>query len=328
MESLLLFFVSISDSLKYADSLNMHIVSRWRSPAPTYGIEVMGNFSYLSSLRRIFVLDFSQPADLALASKIQVDGFPIGLKGYRNRFILGGAGYSGLIVVDAQDPYIAELIASAPSRDSALSVDIKGHYAFVTDGEAGISIYDISNPSRPRLISSFDTPGFARGIHVVGNRAYVADGPSGLLILDISNLKKVKLLGNYSLGDTTFAIDVRYYGGKAYVAFGKEGLYVFDVRNPRKIKPLIRFLAPGEALGFYLKGNLLFVAFGIGGVKAFDLQRIENEIRLGRKILIESEFARYRSPIYEGDVIFDLIVRGNKVLAASRKGLVIYEYTY
>ena len=223
----------------------MRIISRWRSPAPTFGIETMGNFAYLSSLKRIFVLDFSEPEQLGLASKLQVDGFPIGLKSYRNRYILAGAGYSGLIVIDAQDPYTAEFIASAPSRDSAISVDVKGRYAFVTDGEAGISIYDISNPSSPRLITTFDTPGFARGIHVVGNRAYVADGPKGLLILDISNIN-----------------------------------------------------------------------------------RIENEIRLGRKVLVESEFARYRSPIYEGDVIFDIIVQGNKVLAASRRGLVIYEYSY
>lgn len=328
MDFFLLIFTAVPDSLRYADSLNMRIISRWRSPAPTFGIETMGNFAYLSSLKRIFVLDFSEPEQLGLASKLQVDGFPIGLKSYRNRYILAGAGYSGLIVIDAQDPYTAEFIASAPSRDSAISVDVKGRYAFVTDGEAGISIYDISNPSSPRLITTFDTPGFARGIHVVGNRAYVADGPKGLLILDISNIHNIRTIGSYSLGDTTFAIDVRYYRGKAYVAFGKEGLYVFDVRNPKKIKPLIRFIAPGEALGFYLKGNLLFVAFGSGGVKAFDLNRIENEIRLGRKVLVESEFARYRSPIYEGDVIFDIIVQGNKVLAASRRGLVIYEYSY
>ncbi len=328
MELLLLIPISIPDSLKYPDSLNMRVVSRWKAPLPTFGIEVAGNSAYLSSIRRIYALDFSDPTSLALASEIKVEGFPIGLRLYRNRYLLAGSGYSGLTVVDVEDPYIAEVISSIPSRDSALSVDVKGRYAFVTDGEAGITVYDVSSPSSPRMVGSFDTPGFARGIHIVGNRAYVADGPAGLLILDITNPRSIKMLGQYSLGDTTFAIDVRYYNGRAYVAFGQEGLYVFDVRNPSKIKPLIRFVAYGEALGFDLKGNLLFIAFGSGGIKAFDLRRIENEIRLGRKILKESEFARYRPPIYEGEVIYDLTVKGNLIMAASRKGLVIYEYTY
>jgi len=257
-----------------------------------------------------------------------MNGFPIGLKLYRNKYLLAGSGYAGLTVVDVEDPYIAEVIASVPSNDSALSVDVKGNLAFVTDGDAGITIFDVSNPRQPRKIAGFDTPGFARGIHIVGNRAYVADGPGGLLVLDISDPLNIKMLGQYSIGDTTFAIDVRYYNGRAYVAFGQEGLYVFDVKDPTKIKPLIRFVAFGEALGFDLRGNLLFIAFGSGGIKAFDLRRIENEIRLGRKILKESEFARYRPPIYEGEVIYDLAVKGNLILAASRKGLVIYEYTY
>jgi len=112
------------------------------------------------------------------------------------------------------------------------------------------------------------------------------------------------------------------------VGFGKLGLYVFDVSNPKDIKPIIRYIGLGEALGLYLKGSYLYLAAGKGGVRIFDLDKVENEFKLGRKTIVEGEIARYRSPEYTGDVLFDLIVYNNYIFSASRNGLIIYANSY
>ncbi len=325
--SMFLFIIFQTDSLRFGDSLNMKIVSRWKSQRPIVGIEIKERYAYLSSIRSIYIVDFSDPKQLAVAPEIKIDGMPIGLKVVGN-YLYVAAGRAGLVVIDITDPYTAQIVSQAPSRDSALYLDIKGNYLFMADAELGITVYDISNPNQPKIVSYFDTPGFARGIHVVGNYAYVADGPSGLLILNISDIKNIKIVGSYSLGDTTFAITVKYYNNRAYVGFAKQGLYVFDVSNPKDIKPIIRYVGLGEALGLYLRGSYLYLAAGKGGVRVFDLDRVENEFKLGRKTIVESEIARYRAPEYMGDVIFDLIYYNNYVFSASRNGLIIYANTY
>lgn len=316
-----------TDSLRFGDSLNIKFVSRWKSLKPIVGIDVKGSYAYLSSLKSIHIIDFSEVKQLGAAPEIKLESMPVGLKVNGNYLYVAG-GKDGLIVIDITDPYTAQVVSQVPSRDSAVFLDIRGNYVFLADAEAGITVYDIANPRQPKLVSFFDTPGFARGVHVVGNYAYVADGPAGLVILDISNIKNIRMLNSYSLGDTTFAIAVRYYNNRAYLAVGKSGLYVFDVSNIKDIKPIIRYVGIGEALGLYLRDNYLYLAAGKGGIRVFDLDRVENEFRLGRKTIIESEIARYRSPEYTGDVIFDLIVQGNYILSASRNGLIIYANSY
>ncbi|MEO0144098.1 MAG: hypothetical protein ABIL49_06820 [candidate division WOR-3 bacterium] len=324
---MLFLILTQADSLKYGDSLNLNLISRWKSNKPIVGIEVKDNYAYLSSLRSIYIIDFSDVKQLGVAPEIKLDCMPIGLK-VKGNYLYTACGRSGLVIIDITDPYTAQLVSQTPSKDSALYLDIKGNYLFMADAQAGITVFDISNPKQPKIVSSFKTLGFARGIHIVGNYAYVADGPGGLVILDISNINNIKLVGSYSIGDTTFAITVRYYNNRAYVGFAKHGLYVFDVSNPKDIKPIIRYIGLGEALGLFLRGNYLYLAAGKGGVRIFDLDRVENEFKLGRKTIVEGEVARYRAPEYAGDVLFDIVVYNKYILTASRNGLIIYGNAY
>ncbi len=306
---------------------NMKVISEFKTPMPSFGIDIYGNTAYLSSFKKIYAVDFEELENPALFSEINIKGFPIGVM-RKGNYLFCASGYSGLVVVDVSDPFTAEQVASVASRDSAVHLDIKGNYLFLADGEGGIAVYNISNPRNPKLVSYYDTEGFARGVHVHGNRLYVADGTNGLVILDISNVRKIRKISSYKLADTIFAISVKYYRGKVYLATGKSGVYVFDVSNVKQPRPIIRYTGPGEALGLFLKGNLLYLAYGKGGVRIIDLVKVEREIAQGRKVITRAEVAKFIHAYYKGHVIYDLVADGRYVYAVSRKGLVIYEYTY
>ncbi|MEO0158600.1 MAG: hypothetical protein ABIM59_07740, partial [candidate division WOR-3 bacterium] len=117
-----------------------------------------------------------------------------------------------------------------------------------------------------------------------------------------------------SLKLESFANDVEISGKYAYVAIGKDGVRVVDITNPRDLKVVGHWTGPGAAIGVRVQGDKLTIGAASGGVRLMDLRQ-------------ERELAHYTPPRYTRDFVFEVILCGNYLLAASRSGLIVYEYT-
>ena len=65
---------------------------------------------------------------------------------------------------------------------NAVSVDVSGGYAYITD-YVGLIIVNVSNPENPVVVGLYLTPGEAYRVAAVDDLAYVADGDGGVSIL-------------------------------------------------------------------------------------------------------------------------------------------------
>ncbi len=309
-----------SEKEKYLpDSSNIRLVKRLRLPTPCFSITVGKRYAYLSSLRRIYVVDISQPESLFRETTISTTNFPLGLE-ERGGYLYAAHGYKGLSVFNVSNPNTASEITSLNLKDTAMAIVRKGNYLYVTVGDSGFAIVSVANPKRPRLVSLTKTGGFTRGISVRGRYAYVAAGRSGLKIYDVSNPRKPRLVSHLPLkfkdkdGKTVvpFAISVDVEGDIAYVALGRDGIALCDVSDVREPKLVRVAKGRGSVLNVRAINRLVYVAFGDGGISVVDPFK-------------KVEVAYYRPPIYKGDYVFDIVVKGRYIFAASRKGMVVYE---
>jgi hypothetical protein len=95
---------------------------------------------------------------------------------------IGEPGAWGLQVVDVSNPAAPEILGSASTPSSAVSVALSGSYAYVADDGFGVLVVDISDPASPTTVGSIGTPGSAHGVAVSENYVYVADGTFGLQV--------------------------------------------------------------------------------------------------------------------------------------------------
>jgi len=93
---------------------------------------------------------------------------------------------------------------------------------------------------------------------------------------------------------------------------GREGIDIVDISDPTNIKRFRLAKGPGDALNARTINGLIYVAFGFGGVSVVDP-------------INKLEVARYKPPKYGGDYVFDIMVNGEYVFAASRNGIVVYQ---
>ena len=151
--------------------------------------------------------------------------------------------------------------------DGALSVFVKGSYAYVAASESGaLEVVDVSDPTAPSHAGKLaDGDGGAElteasSVFVRGDYAYVASGGNAgaLQIVDVSDPSSPSHAGKLSLNDP-MGVFVR--GDHAYVALDSgDALAVVDVRNPGEPRPVsTHALAVGGARRVYVSGDRAYV---------------------------------------------------------------------
>ena len=224
---------STIEIIDISDSTNPKPISSFDFSSGFYGIEVVGNYIYVSTLRELKIIDITNPVnpkhiqDFYLSDlvwDVEVEG-NYGYVSSRN---------SGLQIIDVTNPANPKRIGGYDTDGDTVSVEVMGSYLYVADGSAGVQIIDISNPANPKRIGGYDTDGTTWDVKIVEQYAYIADRNAGLQIIDISDpanpthIKKFNIEGN--------AWDVEVLGDYAYVATDA-GLKVINWNDKEVDKP-------------------------------------------------------------------------------------------
>lgn len=203
---------------------------------PTFAVE--GGLAYFAGHSELRVVDVSDPANLqevgTLTGWLDAPGcIAVG----------GGHAYvgdaAGLHVVDVTDPASPSLLGSVPLPSRAVSVALRGSFAYVGTLDARASVVDISDPNAPSVLGTVLLPGTPWDIEIRGSHAYVAGGESGLQVLDVSRAAMPQLVGTVDTPGEARGVAVS--GARAYVAdwaaWGNDalsGLRVIDIANPAR----------------------------------------------------------------------------------------------
>jgi hypothetical protein len=155
------------------------------------GIAVSGSYAYVAGggagLRIINIsspsspqeVGFSVPAGVSLSVTISGSYAYLGDLTYDTE-----PTYSGVHIIDVSTPSSPQEVGSFGMFPApALSIAVRGNYAYVAAGPYGLRIIDVSTPSSPQEVGFFDTGGYVRRVTVSGGYVYVADGDSGLYII-------------------------------------------------------------------------------------------------------------------------------------------------
>jgi hypothetical protein len=151
-------------------------------------------------------------------------------------------GFLGVEIVDVSTPSSPTSVASMPTADQAVGVQVAGGYAFVAEGHwaARPETIDVSNPAAPVFAGGYlvnDQYG-ALDICVQVPLAYVLlgedEGWHYLDIVDVANPSSPSLLGECTLpveyGPNGWA-GLVVVGSSAFAAT-EEGMVIVDVSNP------------------------------------------------------------------------------------------------
>jgi len=140
---------------------------------------VAGNYAFLSAATTGFqIVDVFNPS-----SPVPLGSVPA--SGIKDIAIQGDIAYAvnvaGLRVFDCSDKSLPSQICSHPTQAQALSIEVRGSYAYVAEAslswvdESGLWVYDISNPSAPAVAGFFHTPGVIWDVALAGSNLFVAD---------------------------------------------------------------------------------------------------------------------------------------------------------
>ena len=144
--------------------------------------------------------------------------------------------YSGIVVVDLNDPLAPEVAASIPLL-TARATAVQFRYLFVTD-EDGLKVVDITHPEKPVIVEgALVALQDAQRVYVARTYAYVAAGKQGLAIIDVEKPEQPTLNQLYDAdGVIDDARDVVVASTNAsiyaYIADGENGLRVVQLTSP------------------------------------------------------------------------------------------------
>jgi hypothetical protein len=216
------------------DSLYFRRVGRWGSSQLT-GVAVNGTYAYVvglsddlyNGLHVLSLADLEHPEEVWRCSVISAVPLGVTVSGH---YVYVAEGTDGLRVFSIAEPAQPVEVGRCNTH-AALSVNISGDYAYVTD-TSGLSVISIADPSHPTEVAHLHSPG---GWHdwyeakAVGNYAYVAAGGGGLRVISIVDPTEPVEVGcyepNVSVGGV--ALDGEY----AYLAC-QNGFRVVSVADP------------------------------------------------------------------------------------------------
>jgi hypothetical protein len=216
---------------------------------------------------------------------------------------------NGLVLLDLTDPLHpkrrSEFRETLPG--GARSVFLDGRVAYVADATGTLRIISLEDPALPREVGGWamndnGTGRHLRGIEVKDGLAYLAYWRHGLIILDVGNgLRggtpgKPELVGHFAynvadwypadwsaganavlrhrnyvfLADDSRPGVIDWAGRERIPGLGR--VHVIDVSDPARPVRVAEYHLPDRgAQGLWVEDDVLYVAFGEGGLRALDV---------------------------------------------------------
>ena len=225
--------------------------------------DIQGNYAYIlgdngnqgsgSSAGQFYVVDITNPANMAVVSATPITGFEYyGQSGIRvqGQYVYlesstGTASTNLLQIYNVSNPSSPAFVGSVEIPLYSLGLWVSGKYAYVISyvGDSSAStleVVDVSNPASPTIVGSANTG--TAGLHVadikvVGSYAYVAgqsNGPSEILLFDVSNPASPYLLGSLPTGHSPQGLDVE--GSYWYqTIYDGNSLNIYNISNPSSL---------------------------------------------------------------------------------------------
>jgi hypothetical protein len=220
-----------------------------------------------------------------------------------NRHLFVAAGNEGLVVVDAQEPWSLERVATLALDGPAYGIAVADGFAYVVVDSFGLAVIDVADPADPVQVGSYPSTSL-RGIALVEDRAYLSSESDPYFeVLDISDPSTPTSISSLE-GTDSDAYDAIVIGSYAYLANGSEGLRTIDLSDES---------SPVEAIDDY--------AYGFGSYKAIE--------GMGDRLIVgtSDELILYDlanpaaparlSPDINTDPLYDVAVRGDVVYTAT-----------
>ncbi|MBS1241504.1 MAG: Bacterial Ig-like domain (group 2), partial [Gemmatimonadetes bacterium] len=218
-------------------------------------------------------------------------------------------GQNGLVLLDLANPLhprpLSEYRVTLPG--GARSVFLDGRTAYVADAAGSLRIISLADPAAPRELGGWamndsGTGRHLRGIQVKDGLAYLAYWRHGLIILDVGNglhggtPGKPQLVSHfaYNVADwypadwSAGANAVARYRNYVFLADearpglvdwtsreripGLGRVHMIDVSDPARPAQVAEYRLPDQgAQGLWIEQDVLYVAFGEGGLRALDV---------------------------------------------------------
>ncbi|MCI0515493.1 hypothetical protein L0128_19950, partial [candidate division KSB1 bacterium] len=208
-------------------SQNCTLIGRW-AEGDCYEVLTHGNLLYFGNGAYLQIMDFTDPLNPTLTSRIALPSMVRGLALWEDKVYV--ANYNGgLRIVDVSNPATPVEIGAVEKIGTAYDVVVADGYAYVAGGNTGLIIIQISDPAHPVKVGQLDLPGTTPSVAVSGNYAYTCFGKA-FTVVDISDRTKPLEVAKIELPD--YSEKVTLQGNLVYVANSKGGLRIIDVSNP------------------------------------------------------------------------------------------------
>ena len=205
-------------------------------------------------------------------------------------------------------------------------------YLYVAAKSGGLLVLDISAPGKPEAAASIPVDHLS-GLHAMkvtqaGDYLYLALGDffdttgqkAGIAIIDVRN-PRVPVVVSVRVTDRKLhgAADILVSGNYAYLATMEYGISIFDVADKKDIKFVSSFVPDPDdprknaggmqrpnARGLALRGDMLFVAYDAGGVRAIDVSDKTHPHEISRYInssMVRKQQA-YNNMVLSGNTMY------------------------
>jgi hypothetical protein len=173
--------------------------------------------------------EFGMPQDLGVTQyELPTDGNGIYAD---SQYAYVANGSTGLKIFDIHDCRNgnAPIIGSALLAGQALSVDVKGDYAYVACDRLGLFVVNIADKTNPDTVAHVIITKRAKDVQVAGAYAYLADADGGLEVVDVAIPDSAHIVTSYP---TPYAygvfVDTTFTPNRIYICDRDNGLMIFE----------------------------------------------------------------------------------------------------
>lgn len=239
-----------------------HLTSLAEIPEAFKAITLIGDLAVISGIKRLSVLDVSDPAVPVVLSQndsLKITG-PLALSG---PWALGARRGSGLVIIDMSHPEQPLKVDVFKTVTEAREVVWENDLACVRF-RSEIQFWDMTNPANPRMHSSYSEAKEPRGVILSDGLAYIADARDGVHIVDVADPEHPTQVGKpfgiyeiaqFTLVDTLLCAVVSPQYGNYHCT-----LVTANLANPRQPLRLGSMELPGrKPKDILIQGDLVHV---------------------------------------------------------------------
>jgi hypothetical protein len=243
---------------------------------------------------------------------------------------------ASVLVYDISNPAQPEYVRHLPSNEYGVhTVLVDGNRLYgMSPGEVTF-VYDITTPLEPVLLQRITLPselssGGAHDAFAYEGRLYISNGFGGYSVMDVTDLENVRHLGQYVHNGYAHHSAVGTFAGRTLAFEGTEfngaHLRVLDVTDPANIVKIGEFrLSPVTSIhNIILKGNLLYIAWYLEGVRVLDVSNPTKPRQVAHYNTFRESDPGRTDQIFEGTFGIRVPGDGYVYAADSVRGLLIF----